>query len=93
MRKLDKEYLVKIKEENKKVYASELILEKRNNKFFSYSTNVEVIPLEEDTEFYSIILSNGSNYYFIGKESTSPINNIKVKMGNKEIKIPLREYI
>ena len=93
MRKLDKEYLVKLKEKNKKVYASQLILEKRNNKFFSYSANIEVIPLEEDTEFYSVILSNSSNYYFIGKESTAPINNIKVRMDNKEVKIPLREYI
>ena len=93
MVKLDKEYLVKIKEENKKVYASQLILEKRNNKFFSYSTNIEVISLEEDAKFYSIILSNSSNYYFIGKESTSAINNIKVSMDNKEVKIPLIEYI
>jgi len=93
MVKLDKEYLVKLKEENKKVYASQLILEKRNNKFFSYSTNIEVISLEEDAKFYSVILSNSSNYYFIGKESTSAISSIKVSMDNKEVKIPLIEYI
>ena len=93
MVKLDKEYLVKLKEENKKVYASQLILEKRNNKFFSYSTNIEVISLEEDTEFYSVIFNNSSNYYFIGKESTSEINNIKVRMDNEEVKTLVKDVL
>ena len=79
---------------HKDAYFTDLIMEKRGNRFYVFKSKIDNIPegsiyTGNAPVMFPTLSPPGKRYYLVGKLSFDPVNSMNLKFGGKAVSVPL----